>query len=147
VNRIYGAYGAFVKVRLSNPRPQPIVLHGGITALPGAVEVDALIDPSAPTTSVEPDLIRFPLGLDLAPAGNAEAAPRWEVDLATSGSVCFPSLLVADGSGGLDFVDARRRLGRAGGATPTFHVILGRDVLRRAALEVEGRGAFGMSML
>jgi hypothetical protein len=142
VNRIYGAFGAFVKVRLSNPRPTPFVLGDGILALPGTVEVDALIDPRAAVTSILPDLIRFPLGLDPVLGGRR----RWSVDLEAPGGVRFLKLEAADGTGGRDFADARRRLGRAAGSVREFHVILGRDVLRQAALEGEGRSALGITL-
>ena len=59
-----GAYGrACVKVRLSNPRPRPFLFGDGVRALPGTVEVDALVSTGTAMTSVQPELIGFPLGL------------------------------------------------------------------------------------
>jgi hypothetical protein len=146
-------YGAIVKVRLSNPRPRPFLLGEGVRALPGTVEVDALVSTGAAMTSILPDLIRFPLGLSRvreiqrpsAVAGVAESVVTYAVDL-EAGGVRFAGLEATDGSGGRDFVQARFLPDGGDAETlPVFHVILGRDVLRRARLIYDGsRGTFDL---
>ena len=143
-----GIHGALVKVCLSNPCPRPFVLGGGVRALPGTVEVDALVSTASAITSILPDLIRFPLGLTrvrtaAAPGGGAGEVAVYAVDLEVGG-VRFAGLEVSDGWGGREFAQARFLPGRgAVGEPPVFHVLLGRDVLRRARVIYDGaRGVF-----
>ena len=141
-------HGALVKVRLSNPRPRPFVFGDGIEALPGPVEVDALVSTGAAMTSILPELIHFPLGLPRVrevPRIGRGTMTTYAVDLEVGG-VRLAGLEVTDGAGGRDFAHARTLLqGHGGEALPVFHVILGRDVLRRARLVYEGsRGVFDL---
>ncbi|HVS36606.1 MAG TPA: hypothetical protein VMS17_13675 [Gemmataceae bacterium] len=146
------AYGALVKVRLSNPNPRPFLLGDGVRALPGTVEVDALVSTGAFMTSIHPVLIGFPLGLPrvretpsrLAVRGATAKVTTYAVDLEVEG-IRFAALEVTDGCGGRDFVQARGLLEADEGGPPVFHVILGRDVLGHARLVYEGaRGAFDL---
>jgi hypothetical protein len=145
VTNIIGASGALVKVRLSNPRPRPFLLGDGVKAFPGTVEVYALVSDGADGTSVFPELIRFPLGLACVRTLRRPPADGWPareiriytVDLEVVGGVRLRGLEVADGAGGLDFART------AGGAVPAYHVVLGRDVWRRARLLSGGRNGRG----
>ena len=141
-----GAYRRCVKVRLSNPRPRPFLFAEGVRALPGTVEVDALVSTGTAMTSVHPHLIGFPLGLPRcrelprrpAPGSGTIRITTYAVDLEVGG-VRLAALEVTDGAGGRDFAQARSLLEEGeGGALPVFHVILGRDVLRHAKLVYEG---------
>jgi hypothetical protein len=155
MGNIIGEFGALVRVRLSNPRGRPFLLGAGVSAIPGTVEVDALVSTGVAMTSVLPDLIRFPLGLPwvrtvrrAAPAGRSSGEIRiYAVDLEVVGGVQLSGLEVSDGSAGVDFAEARRLLAsESEGGLPPFHVILGRDVLRHAKLVYEGkRGAFDLA--
>ena len=134
-----GKFGAIVKVRLFNPHPRPFALGDGVTALPGMVEVDALVCIGAARTAILPELIRFPLslrrvGVATGPNAGVIAPPEiraYTVDLEVAG-VRIAGLEVA--AGGVDFEEARSVFEGAGGEPHAFHVILGRDVLRRANL-------------
>ena len=139
MEKIISKFGAIVKVRLSNPHPRPFALGDGVTALPGTVEVDALVCVGAARTTILPELIRFPLGLRRVgvnphPDAGVIAPPKvrtYTVDLEVAG-VRIPGLEVA--AGGVDFEEARSVFEGARGEPHAFHVILGRDVLRRANL-------------
>ena len=142
-----------VKVRLSNPRPRPFLLGDGVRALPGTVEVDALVSTGTAMTSILPALIGFPLGLPRVrerPRGTVSGRgpakiTTYAVDLEVGG-IRLAALEVTDGAGGRDFAQARSVLdGDESEALPVFHVILGRDVLRHAKLVYEGSiGAFDL---
>ena len=154
MENIIGEFGALVKVRLSNPCGRPFLLGDDVRAFPGTVEVDALVSTGVAMTSVLPELIRFPLGLPwvrsirgAAGAGRGPSEIRiYAVDLEVAGGVRLAGLEVSDGSGGGDFAEARRLLGKEMDCgVPAFHLILGRDVLRHAKLVYEGnRGAFDL---
>jgi hypothetical protein len=154
MENLIGACGALVRVRLSNPRGRPFLLGGGVHAIPGTVEVDALVSTGVAMTSVLPELIRFPLALPWVRTVRRSAAVErgsteiriYAVDLEAVDGVRFAGLEVTDGSGGADFAEARRLLSKdADDGLPPFHVILGRDVLRHAKLVYEGsRGAFDL---
>ena len=143
VENLIGKFGAIVKVRLSNPHPRAFVLGNGVTALPGTVEVNALVRARAAMTSILPELIQFPLGLQRfhsipqpSPDGRLSPAARtYVVDLEVVGNLRFAELTVANGEAGAEFAEARSLLREgASGEPPVFHVILGRDVLRLANL-------------
>lgn len=114
--------------------------------------MDALVSTGTAMTSVQPELIGFPLGLprvrEIPRRMAGEGAARittYAVDLEIGG-VRLAALEVTDGAGGRDFAQARSVLdGDESEALPVFHVILGRDVLRSARLVYEGSiGAFDL---
>ena len=154
MENLIGACGALVRVRLSNPRGRPFLLGGGVHAIPGTVEVDALVSTGVAMTSVLPELIRFPLALPWvrtvrrsAVVGEGQQRSAFMQSIWRSWTACrWQGLEVTDGSGGVDFAEARRLLSKdADDGLPPFHVILGRDVLRHAKLVYEGsRGAFDL---